>query len=347
MKKCKRIAALALAVMLIAVCMIPAAAVDNSMKFNFDLSVDGQHTKNVLTGDIVTVVFTLERTDAQKNFTVYGVQNEIEYDPEFFEYVEGSSLLMPGIDESQVALVNGKERFYMNYLSLGGGTEWSASTTVGSIQLRVIAETGVSHVCSKANFVSTKDGSDYYASTKEDVTIIVSSECIVRFDSNGGSDVEELRVPYGEKIPKPDDPTREGLYFSGWYTDIERTQKWDFDTDTVDGNITLYAGWSETPLDGDTGASGGWGWLWWLLPLLGLLILILIFLRRRVRFETFGGTELDDVRVWRGKKINEPAAPQKVGKLFTGWFKDEECTEPWNFEEDKVKKNITLYARWN
>ena len=66
-----------------------------------------------------------------------------------------------------------------------------------------------------------------------------------------------------------------------------------------------------------------------------------------MQFETFGGTELDDVRVWRGAKIEVPAAPLKTGSLFGGWFKDEECTQPWDFDEDTVDKNMTLYARWN
>lgn len=350
MKTFKRISALLLALLLALTCSVGALAADNSMQFHFDLTVDGEHTKNVLPGDIITVVFTLKRTDSDANYSIYGVQDEIEYDPEFFEFVEGSALLMPGIDKSQVNLVGGMQRFYMNYLSLGSdGTEWPATTTLGSFQLRVIAETGVSHICNKAYFVSTKGGADTYAATKDDVTVILSSECIIRFDSNGGSDVPEQRVPYGEKIPRPDDPTREGKYFAGWFTDILHEHPWDFDNDTVEGNMTLYAGWSDTPLDNGETQTGGGHLLAWLLPLLGvlLLLIILLLLRKRVRFETFGGTELDDVRVWRGAKLETPAAPLKTGSLFGGWYKDEACTQPWNFDEDTVDKNMTLYARWN
>ena len=39
---------------------------------------------------MITVVFALERTDSAQNYTVYGVQNEIEYDPTFFEFVEAA-----------------------------------------------------------------------------------------------------------------------------------------------------------------------------------------------------------------------------------------------------------------
>lgn len=347
MKQRKQIFAWLLVLVLALSCTSGALAADDSMQFHFDLTVDGEHTKNVLSGDVITVVFALSRTDSDKSYTVYGVQDEIEYDPEFFELVEGSALLMPGIDQSQVSLVSGMHRFYINYLSLGGGTEWAASTTLGSFQLRVIAETGVTHIRNMANFVSTGDGADTYAATKDDVTIILSGECIVRFDSNGGSTVEEMRVPYGEKIPRPADPTREGKYFAGWFSDIEREHPWNFDTDTVEGNMTLYAGWSDTPLNTDGGKTGG-HLLAWLLPLLGvlLLLLILLLLRKTVRFETSGGTELDNVRVWRGAKIQTPAVPLKTGSLFGGWYTDEECTQPWDFANDTVKKNMTLYARW-
>lgn len=348
MKTLKRLSAVLLALLLAFTASVGALAADDSMQFHFDLTVDGEHTKNVLPGDVITVVFALHRTDSDKSYTVYGVQDEIEYDPEFFEFVEGSALLMPGIDQSQVGLVNGMHRFYMNYLSLGGGTEWAASTTLGSFQLRVIAETGVTHIRNMANFVSTADGTDTYAATKDDVTVILSGECIIRFDPNGGSAVEEIRVPYGEKIPRPADPTREGKYFAGWFSDIEREHPWNFDTDTVEGNMTLYAGWSDTPLDTTEGGKTGGHLLAWLLPLLGvlLILIVLLLLRKTVRFETFGGTELDDVRVWRGAKLEAPAAPLKTGSLFGGWFADEECTQPWDFANGTVKKNMTLYARW-
>ncbi len=114
--------------------------------------------------------------------------------------------------------------------------------------------------------------------------------------------------------------------------------------------MTLYAGWSDAPLDTDASEKTGGHLLAWLLPLLGLiglLLILLLLLRKRVQFVTFGGTELDDVRVWRGAKIEMPATPLKTGSLFGGWFKDEECTQPWDFDEDTVDKNMTLYARWN
>ena len=53
-------------------------------------------------------------------------------------------------------------------------------------------------------------------------------------------------VESGEKIPEPPVPEREGYGFTGWYTETEAINLWDFDTKTEipDGEeLRLYAGW--------------------------------------------------------------------------------------------------------
>ena len=66
----------------------------------------------------------------------------------------------------------------------------------------------------------------------------------VTFDSRGGSDVAaQTDVAPGALLAAPDAPTREDYAFSGWYTDSARTRMWDFDADTVEQDLTLYAGW--------------------------------------------------------------------------------------------------------
>jgi len=47
-----------------------------------------------------------------------------------------------------------------------------------------------------------------------------------------------------ERIIRPADPTRTNYIFGGWYQDIEYTAAWDFDTDIVTSDITLYAKWT-------------------------------------------------------------------------------------------------------
>ena len=47
-----------------------------------------------------------------------------------------------------------------------------------------------------------------------------------------------------------------------------------------------------------------------------------------------------------GSKVSEPSAPTADGYEFAGWYKDEQCTIPWNFNTDEVTGTTTIYAKW-
>ncbi len=65
----------------------------------------------------------------------------------------------------------------------------------------------------------------------------------VSFNSNGGSVVTDLIVVIGEKVTKPTEPTKEGHLFDGWYMEETLENVFDFDTQIISNNITLYAKW--------------------------------------------------------------------------------------------------------
>ncbi len=67
----------------------------------------------------------------------------------------------------------------------------------------------------------------------------------ITFDSKGGSDVAYQTCMYGDYIEEPEAPTREGYEFGGWYQDEGYDIVWNFEEDTVTGDITLYALWLE------------------------------------------------------------------------------------------------------
>ena len=336
-----------LAVLLL-ISMIPCAyAVDDSRAFFFELSVDGKDSKEVQNGDVITVTFTLNRTDSGEDYDMYAMQNEIRYDSGFFELVEGSAMLSNGIASSDIGLRDSFREFYMNFVSLTGGEKWSAKRLVGSFQLRVIGQSGVTKITNQDYLVSTADGKDSFKAECQDVTIILSTECKVTYQTNGGSEIPAQMAQYGEILTKPEDPIREGYHLEGWYTDIDLQKEWNFETDTVQGNMTLYAKWAE----GDPiGTSGGLGGLWWVLILLLLLLVLLLlaFLlgRKTVKFATGCETEIEDQKVWKGKNVQRPAQPRRVGRMFAGWYTDEACSNRWDFEVDTVSDHMTLYAKW-
>jgi len=65
------------------------------------------------------------------------------------------------------------------------------------------------------------------------------------FVSNGGSAVDPvIGLASGSLIPRPADPQRSGYDFTEWDRDEGLTVPWNFETDTVTGDVTLYAKWT-------------------------------------------------------------------------------------------------------
>ena len=122
--------------------------------------------------------------------------------------------------------------------------------------------------------------------------------CTVTFDPNGGilagKNTSEQRSNDSIQY-KPDDPTREGHFFLGWYQDSACTQRWDFD-DWVTGNMTLYAGWR--------------------------------ILNYTIYFDTAGGSAIGHITQDYGTTITAPAAPTKNGYTFIGWEPELPATMP-------------------
>ena len=65
----------------------------------------------------------------------------------------------------------------------------------------------------------------------------------VKFDTVGGSNIDDLLVLANNKITIPTEPTKDGYIFEGWYEDISYTNKFNFDTN-INNNITIYAKWN-------------------------------------------------------------------------------------------------------
>jgi uncharacterized repeat protein (TIGR02543 family) len=66
-----------------------------------------------------------------------------------------------------------------------------------------------------------------------------------------------------------------------------------------------------------------------------------------VAFDSNGGSEIQTVAgLLSGAKITKPDDPAKPGFAFEGWHKDAQYTKLWDFENDVITDNITLYAKW-
>lgn len=72
--------------------------------------------------------------------------------------------------------------------------------------------------------------------------------CIVHFDTQGGTPIEDVEVEKGTPVACPPDPTLAGFAFAGWYLDEAYSTPYDFSS-KVEKNLRLYANWRSTKVD--------------------------------------------------------------------------------------------------
>jgi uncharacterized repeat protein (TIGR02543 family) len=68
----------------------------------------------------------------------------------------------------------------------------------------------------------------------------------ITFDPMGGTVVPAQTQMYGEFLELPIPPTREGYTFTGWYKDYACFEPWNTEVDTIQSEMTLYAGWEKS-----------------------------------------------------------------------------------------------------
>lgn len=64
-----------------------------------------------------------------------------------------------------------------------------------------------------------------------------------------------------------------------------------------------------------------------------------------ITFDTGGGTAVDDLTIRTGRTLPKTSIPQKEYYSFGGWYYDDDFSHPYSNE--KIKKDIKLYAKWN
>lgn len=94
----------------------------------------------------------------------------------------------------------------------------------------------------------------------------VSGAWTVTFNTNGGTPEPESQIRANLPATKPDDPTKEGYNFGGWYTDEAFTTEYTFtESEKVTQALTLYAKWTKeaakyyyySPADGSADTAKG------------------------------------------------------------------------------------------
>lgn len=174
----KRFVSILLTLCLLLSLSVSVFAADTSRSYTFDLTANGAHDISVKTGDVITVVLELKRTDKGTG-PMYAMQDEINYDNKYLSLQSTGRLLYQDCKWNDLALVSGGRAYYLNFVSIAGGTDWANSVTVGTFSLKVTYTGKATTTLRNCNYlVSTADGSGVYSATANDVTIRI----------NGGDD---------------------------------------------------------------------------------------------------------------------------------------------------------------
>lgn len=153
----------------------------------------------------------------------------------------------------------------------------------------------------------------------------------VNFESNGGTVVPAQSIAENDKIILPEQPVKEGSFFDDWYQEEELENKWDFETDVVEADITLYAKWigeeeevvepTEEATEADTAYS--------------------------VTYDMQGiGEQIASETINEGEILTQPDIPVAEDYIFEAWYQEQECINLWDFETDVITQDTVLYAKW-
>lgn len=67
------------------------------------------------------------------------------------------------------------------------------------------------------------------------------------FNTNGGTTIASKIIDYNKLASTPKNPTKAGYTFLGWYKETTFKTKWNFGTDKVTKNTTIYTKWTNNP----------------------------------------------------------------------------------------------------
>jgi uncharacterized repeat protein (TIGR02543 family) len=134
----------------------------------------------------------------------------------------------------------------------------------------------------------------------------------ISFEENGGSIVTDITDDYLASVSEPDEPTKVGHTFSGWFSDDTLATAYVFNTIPVE-DTTLYAKWTIN--------------------------------QYTINFEENGGSIVTDITDDYLVSVSEPDEPTKVGHTFSGWFSDDTLATAYLFNTIPAE-DTTLYAKW-
>ena len=173
-----------------------------------------------------------------------------------------------GFESKSTPLVSTRDGETYVYFTLNGAKgNWPNYTTGGGVYMYKLGDaeatevfvpgSGYANYC-MASVVCDEFGNLYYTNDSGHLFCVKSQAHRVKFDTQGGSSIDNQTPASGSTVAKPADPTREGYTFGGWYTDAACTKAYDFSA-AVTADMTLYAKWVKNAADNNGGNGGSNG----------------------------------------------------------------------------------------
>ena len=151
-----------------------------------------------------------------------------------------------------------------------------------------------------------------FRNNKNEPEPIIVNEITIKFDVDGGKNIDDLKINKGSKeiLPKT---SKEGYVFKGWYVnDKEITDDYIFNE-----NLTLKAKWEKEKEEVKT---------------------------FKVTYDSKGGSVVNPTTVECGKLLKLPSNPTKSGYRFMCW-EDQNARCIYN-DAFLACEDLTLYASW-
>ena len=210
-------------------------------------------------------------------------------------------------------------------------------------------------------------------------SVVFDSQCGTAVD-------KLVNVAEGSLIDEPEDPRRDGYIFEGWFKENSCETLWDFTKDTVTDDTILYAGWSidsnyfvsvtfkaagqdsqsiyltkgkqlEESQCPEIIANEDKKWykdekytVAWDFVNDSVMENTVLYAKGKdcnISFVTECNAKIDKYTVYAGSYLTEPEAEMKKdGYTLCGWYVDATFNKIWNFKNDRVMDDTTLYAKW-
>ena len=137
------------------------------------------------------------------------------------------------------------------------------------------------------------------------------NKCIVQFETNGGTAIEDKEIKCGKTVDAPSAPSKEGFVFDYWEYE---GKEFDFKTSIKESIIISAKYHANDNIETVT-----------------------------ITFDTNGGSKIEDIVIVKGGTLTKPVNPTKSGYKFSGWYKD---YVEFDFSS-AISENITLKAKWD